>query len=152
VSRTWITRRSIIASTLALVYPGLGHLYLRAWLRAIAWFVVALIAAAMVMPESAYAAYEAEGFSGLLEASRNMPMEVILSMAVVRILNALDAYLTALQQTVTKPEPSGAGTCPNCGKELDEELDFCPWCSVELAEIAEERAEEEESASRFSLR
>lgn len=133
VQRTWFTRRSLVASTLALVYPGLGHLYLRAWLRAIAWFVVALIAAAMVMPESAYAAYEAEGFSGLLEASQNLPMDVILSMLVVRVLNAVDAYLTGLQQSVTKAEPeTAAGTCPECGKELDEELDFCPWCTTRL--------------------
>ena len=151
MSRTWITRRSIVATVLALVYPGLGHLYLRAWLRAIAWFVVALIAAAMVMPESAYAAYEANGFSGLLEASQNLPTDVILSMTVVRVLNALDAYLTALQKAVTKPEPSGAGTCPNCGKELDEDLDFCPWCSVELTET-DQPAEEDDSGSRFSIR
>ncbi|MDZ7849283.1 MAG: zinc ribbon domain-containing protein [Halodesulfurarchaeum sp.] len=133
MQRTWFTRRSLVASILALVYPGLGHLYLRAWLRAIAWFVVALIAAAMVMPESAYAAYEAEGFSGLLEASQNLPMDVILSMLVVRVLNALDAYLTGLQKAVTKPESeAAAGTCPECGKDLDEELDFCPWCTTRL--------------------
>ncbi len=132
MQRTWFTRRSLVAAVLALVYPGLGHLYLRAWLRAIAWFVVALIAAAMVMPESAYAAYEANGFSGLLDASRNLPMEAILSMTVVRVLNALDAYLTGLQQTVTKEPTADAATCPECGKELDEDLDFCPWCTTRL--------------------
>ncbi|WP_049986392.1 DUF7575 domain-containing protein [Halobellus rufus] len=26
----------------------------------------------------------------------------------------------------------GAGSCPNCGKELDPELDFCPWCTTRL--------------------
>jgi hypothetical protein len=133
VQRTWFTRRSLVASILALIYPGLGHVYLRAWLRAIAWFVVALIAAAMVMPESAYAAYEANGFSGLLEVSQNLPMDVLLSMTVIRVLNALDAYLTGLQ-TVAKEaaEPDAANTCPECGKELDEDLDFCPWCTTRL--------------------
>ncbi|MFB6085388.1 MAG: zinc ribbon domain-containing protein [Halodesulfurarchaeum sp.] len=133
MQRTWFTRRSLIASVLALVYPGLGHLYLRAWLRAIAWFVVALIAAAMVMPESAYAAYEANGLSGLIEASQHLPMDVILSMAVVRVLNAIDAYLTGLQQSATEVgTETAAGTCPECGKELDEDLDFCPWCTTRL--------------------
>ncbi|MBS3760452.1 MAG: zinc ribbon domain-containing protein [Halodesulfurarchaeum sp.] len=118
---------------LALVYPGLGHVYLRAWLRAIAWFVVALIAAAMVMPESAYAAYEANGFSGLLEVSQNLPMDVLLSMTVIRVLNALDAYLTGLQTAAKEAaEPEAANTCPECGKELDEDLDFCPWCTTRL--------------------
>ena len=132
MQRTWFTRRSLVASILALIYPGLGHVYLRAWLRAIAWFVVALIAAAMVMPESAYAAYEAEGFSGLLEASQNLPMEVFLSMSVIRVLNALDAYLTGLQSVTKEAKPSAANTCPECGKELDEDLDFCPWCTTRL--------------------
>jgi hypothetical protein len=132
VQRTWFTRKSLVASILALVYPGLGHVYLRAWLRAIAWFVVALIAAAMVMPESAYAAYEANGFSGLLEVSQNLPMEVFLSMTVIRVLNALDAYLTGLQAAAKEAEPAAADACPECGKELDEDLDFCPWCTTRL--------------------
>lgn len=132
MQRTWFTRRSLIAAVLALVYPGFGHLYLRAWIRAVAWFVVALIAAAMVMPESAYAAYEANGFSGLLEASKNLPLEAILSMTVVRVLNALDAYLTGLQQSVTTETATDAATCPECGKELDDDLDFCPWCTTRL--------------------
>lgn len=132
MQRTWFTRRSLVASILALIYPGLGHVYLRAWLRAIAWFVVALIAAAMVMPESAYAAYEADGFSGLLEASQNLPMEVFLSMSVIRVLNALDAYLTGLQSAATEAKPAASDTCPECGKELDADLDFCPWCTTRL--------------------
>ncbi|SDX64389.1 DUF7575 domain-containing protein [Halobellus clavatus] len=24
------------------------------------------------------------------------------------------------------------GTCPSCGKELDPDLDFCPWCTARL--------------------
>lgn len=134
MNRSWFTRRSLIASVLALIYPGLGHVYLRAWLRAVAWFLVALFAAAMVMPESAYAAYEANGFSGLVEVSRNLPMEALLSMTVVRVLNAMDAYLTGLQRSSTEGAgESEAATCPECGKELDEDLDFCPWCSARLA-------------------
>jgi len=133
VKRSWFTRRSLVASILALIYPGLGHLYLRAWLRAIAWFVVALVAAAMVMPESAYAAYEANGFSGVMEVSRNLPMEAVLSMTVVRVLNALDAYLTGLRSKASETaEESPTNTCPECGKELDEDIDFCPWCSTRL--------------------
>lgn len=116
-----------------MIYPGLGHVYLRAWLRAIAWFLVALVAAALVMPESAFAAYEAEGFAGLLEVSRNLPSEAVMSMTVVRVLNALDAYLTGLRTADTAAEAgSPTTTCPACGKELDEDLDFCPWCSTRL--------------------
>lgn len=136
VYRRWFSRRSIIAALLALLYPGLGHVYLRAWLRAIAWFVVALVAAGLVMPESMFVAYESEGLTGVLEASRNLPSEAILSLLIVRGLNAIDAYLTGLEVSA---EPTEAGTrrCPSCGREVDSELDFCQWCATELDEADE---------------
>lgn len=145
VQRSWIQRRSIVASLLAFVYPGLGHVYLRAWLRALAWFGLALVTAAMVIPESALTAFQSGGLSGLLEASQNFPLEVTLSLFVVRILNVIDAYLTGLQRT-TEPEaePESAGSCPECGRELDEDLDFCPWCTTRL-DGADESEETEET-------
>jgi endogenous inhibitor of DNA gyrase (YacG/DUF329 family) len=27
--------------------------------------------------------------------------------------------------------------CPECGKELDPELDFCPWCTTRFDEESE---------------
>jgi hypothetical protein len=27
---------------------------------------------------------------------------------------------------------SGSTECPECGKELDPDLDFCPWCTTRL--------------------
>lgn len=30
------------------------------------------------------------------------------------------------------------GNCPSCGKELDKDYDFCPYCSYELKEYGEE--------------
>ena len=138
MQRSWFTRRSLVAAILALVYPGLGHVYLRAWFRAIAWFGVALIAAAMVLPESAYTAFETDGFAGLIEVSRTLSTEAVLSMFVVRILNAVDAYLTGLQRPSEPEETVEAGSCPECGRDLDPELDFCPWCSTRLKEFQDE--------------
>lgn len=31
-------KRLWLASALAVIYPGLGHVYLREWLRALLWF------------------------------------------------------------------------------------------------------------------
>ncbi len=133
MQRSWIQRRSIIASLLAFVYPGLGHVYLRAWLRALAWFGLALVTAAMVIPDSALTAFQNAGISGLLEASQNFPLEVTLSLFVVRVLNMIDAYLTGLQRSAEPAEePDTVGSCPECGRELDEDLDFCPWCTTRL--------------------
>ena len=143
MQRSWLQRRSLIASALAFVYPGLGHVYLRAWIRAIAWFGLALVTAAMVVPESALTAFRTGGLSGLLEASQNFPIEVTLSLFVVRILNVIDAYLTGLRHS-SQPEAeaeateTSAGTCPECGRELDQDLDFCPWCTTRLDDEPED--------------
>lgn len=144
MQRSWIQRRSIIASVLAFVYPGLGHVYLRAWLRAIAWFGLALITAAMVVPESAIEAFQTGGVSGLFEASQTFPVEVTLSLLVVRLLNVIDAYLTGLQTQESSQqgeEAAETANCPECGRELDEDLDFCPWCTTRLDEGDESEPE-----------
>lgn len=121
-----------------MLYPGLGHVYLRAWLRAIGWFVLAVAAAALVVPESAYAAYESGGFDALYAASQDFGTDVFISLLGVRLLNVVDAYLTALKQSRAATAEVKEGTCPSCGKELDPELDFCPWCTTRLDESQED--------------
>ncbi|MFB6251737.1 MAG: zinc ribbon domain-containing protein [Halobellus sp.] len=34
--------------------------------------------------------------------------------------------------SVDSTEPADVSSCPNCGKELDPDLDFCPWCTARL--------------------
>ncbi|MFB6070866.1 MAG: zinc ribbon domain-containing protein [Halanaeroarchaeum sp.] len=133
-----LRRRPLLAGLLGVLYPGLGHAYLRAWVRAVAWFGLAMVTAAMVVPESAFTAFQQHGLDGLLTASRNFPLEVTASLLVVRGLNVVDAYLTGLRQeraTTRQVEAEEGATCPNCGGELDPELDFCPWCTTRLAEF-----------------
>lgn len=141
-----IRRRPIIAGLLGFLYPGLGHIYLRAWLRAIAWFALALVTAAMVVPDSAVTAFQQTGVEGLISASRNFSMEVTGSLLVVRVLNVVDAYLTGLRQdrAAERGPETEAATCPNCGGELDEEIDFCPWCTTELSEFETDVAPDED--------
>ena len=139
MSSRWIRRRSIIAAILAFLYPGLGHLYLRTWLRAIAWFGLAIVTAMLVIPESAVTAFQNSGIDGLLQASRSFPIEATVSLMLVRMLNVVDAYLTGLRTAGEGPGQTPEGpTCPECGKELDEDLDFCPWCTARLDEYDEE--------------
>lgn len=127
-----------MAVVFALFYPGLGHVYLRAWLRAVGWFVLAIAAAALVVPESAIAAYEQGGFDALYAASQNFGTDVFVSLLGIRILTAVDAYLTAIRQSQASAEVAEDGACPSCGKELDPELDFCPWCTTRLDQFEEE--------------
>lgn len=129
----------------AFLYPGLGHVYLRAWLRAIGWFVLAIVAAALVVPESAIVAYEQGGFDALYAASQDFGTDVFISLLGIRILNVIDAYLTAIRQTQASEAVAEEGTCPSCGKELDPELDFCPWCTTRLDQYEEEPETEAEN-------
>lgn len=126
--------RPWLAALLAFLYPGLGHVYLRRWLRALSWFLLALATASVVMPESVMVAFEQRGFEGLLEASRSLPLSTLLPLFGVRLLNVIDAYLSA-RRASRKPE-SGP-RCPECGKPLDEDLAFCPWCTTRLEESAD---------------
>ncbi|MGQ4554449.1 DUF7575 domain-containing protein [Halobellus sp. GM3] len=39
--------------------------------------------------------------------------------------------------TVGSSAPTGASDCPHCGKELDPDLDFCPWCTTRLTDASD---------------
>lgn len=150
-------RRPWLAALLAILYPGAGHLYLRAWLRAVAWFGLALLVATLVIPESVLEAGEQGGFSAVYDAFMAVDPQTVLPLFIVNALNVVDAYLTAkrgnrkaaretllggdgIGSTSDDPNDDGSGgppagaDCPNCGRELDAELDFCPWCTTRLEE------------------
>ncbi len=127
-------KRAIIAGFFAILYPGLGHVYLREWLRAAAWFGAGLFIAILVIPESLVNAFDAGGLAGFYQASQELPLESLLPILAVRLANVLDAVWVALRSTPTTAETDTEATpsCPDCGGDLDDELEFCPWCSTRL--------------------
>lgn len=129
-----VNRRGLLAAVLGFLYPGLGHVYLRRWVRAVTWFLLAIATAAVVVPPSAYEAFQSGGISGLMEASGSFGLEVTLSLLTVRLLNVADVYIIAVRNAAAaaaqSESPDEAATCPECGGDLDEELDFCPWCTT----------------------
>lgn len=139
-----IDRRGLVAAGLSLVYPGIGHLYLRAWFRALAWFALAFATTAVLTPPELLAAFQQQGLGAL--TTSDIPQNLTLALLVVRALNVMDAYVVAVRQarpsepdptdSNTDPGPGAAAgnpeTCPNCGRELDDDIDFCPWCTHEL--------------------
>lgn len=137
-SRPWL------AAALAILYPGLGHVYLRAWIRALSWFGLAVVTLVVfIMPEMA--AGPESGFSAFYEEFTSLPFETILPLLLVNALNVVDAFLVARRQSTDTSrtpslgdEASDATSCPNCGRDLDEDLDFCPWCSTRLNHGEEE--------------
>jgi hypothetical protein len=127
---------------LAIVYPGLGHVYLRKWGRALLWFALIVVSTSFLIPESAVP--DSLSVEGLLAAAEAMPPEVSLLVLALSFLSVLDAYWLANRvNEAARPAVDDAGTieaedCPNCGKELDEDLDFCPWCTERLVEPDED--------------
>ena len=131
-----IEPKGVVAVLLSIVYPGVGHAYLREWLRAVGWLALSLLTVYVLVPAGTLNTYEhalaAGDFSVLATAS--MPLDAALAVLVVRVCNAADAYVLAVRNArSTAPQAADAApTCPSCGRELDTELDFCPWCTTEL--------------------
>jgi len=70
-------KRPWLAAALAFVYPGLGHAYLRSWLRAFIWFLLGVMTAALVTPEPVVTAYESGGFSAMMTAMEDVPLRTL---------------------------------------------------------------------------
>lgn len=120
-------KRVIIAILLSFLYPGLGHVYLKAWIRAIAWFLLSLATAMIVVPDSLINAVESGGISILFSQPPELPFEVYASLLAVRFFNILDTYLLASAQTTTL---NSSLICTQCGGSLDPDISFCPWCTA----------------------
>jgi hypothetical protein len=144
-------KRPWIAVLLAVLYPGLGHLYLRLWGRAILWFVFVVTSTTLLVPDDVYpATFSVEAVVGAAQA---IPLVVSLVVLALSALNVVDAYLMARRMdggndsgtdrmglgAGTGGSDDGTQTCPSCGKELDEDLDFCHWCTTELDGTEQDR-------------
>lgn len=125
----------LIAVVLAVLYPGLGHVYLRRWGRAFIWFVTIIATVVWLVPASAMPS--ALSVDAIMQARANVPQHVALIALVLSALSVVDAYRIAANSGQEPEEASPVGeegtqTCPNCGKELDENLEFCHWCTTEF--------------------
>ena len=121
--------RPAVAAILALAVPGLGHTYLGRWGRAVAWFLTIVTTAVVLV-----------GTFGGANATnlRAMPITVLVPMGGLLALSAVDAYLLAGRRPTagTGAEAADAADrlrCPDCGREVDPELDFCHWCTRRLS-------------------
>lgn len=126
-------KRPWLAAVLALITPGLGHLYLREWVRAFLWFGLILSTAMVLIPESVFQAELT--MQGLLQASQNVPTRANLAIAGVTALSMADAYWMATKGNKARAVEQGR-SCPHCGKELENmELEFCHWCTEPIEPV-----------------
>ncbi|WP_459193614.1 DUF6677 family protein [Halosimplex sp. J119] len=121
-SRPWL------AALLAFLYPGLGHVYLREWLRALVWFFLNATSFALLSED---AVPETLSFDALVRAAENIPPEAALALVSITLFSMIDAYWMAKRQNQTEAVEEGT-TCPNCGRDVDPDLEFCHWCTERL--------------------
>jgi len=134
-------KRPWLAVLLAIVYPGLGHVYLRQWGRALLWFGLIIASTMFLIPDGA--APSGLSVESIVASAEAIPAEVSLLILVLSMLSVLDAYWLAnraneMADPVDEHGSVQAEDCPHCGKELDEDLDFCPWCTERLVEPDED--------------
>lgn len=126
-------KRPWLAAFFAVLVPGLGHVYLRSWFRAMLWFWMVVLSFVLFVPEELIDSVQS--FGDAVALSSDLPLEAQLALVVVISFSAADAYWQANQ---TKQRAEGH-RCPHCGRELDElGLDFCHWCTRPLSESERE--------------
>jgi len=128
-------RRAMITALVAVLgaslgVAGAGHLYLRRWRRAAAWFSFVVGAAIVLLwvfvDASTVAVADPAALTSLDPGS--LPMTVTAPIFGLLMVSTFDAYRLAVQGPTAADGPQ----CPNCGGDLDPEIDFCPWCTIEL--------------------
>lgn len=125
------TRRPWVAAALAFISPGLGHVYLREWLRAMLWFGIGLTTAVLVVDTGSI---DTASVATFLTSVSAVSFGASLAISAVTLLSMIDAYLLAERERKRANAAASAspGNCPFCGKELEEGLDFCHWCTEPL--------------------
>jgi len=130
-------KRLWLALVLTVLLPGLGHAYLRLWLRSVLWLALYVAATSYILPDGA----TPEEFSvdAFVTASDAVPLEAGLLVLGISAVCLVDVYMMTnyINDRVRRASGGSPGTCPHCGKELDDDLSFCHWCTTELEEPAE---------------
>lgn len=128
-------RRPALAALLSFVQPGLGHLYLREWLRALAWGGLWVGTLAIVVDAAGVDLGTLEllaAAAGLFATIEVLPSEAVVAMFAVTSFATLDAFWIAARNNRRLDADAVADRCPHCDGELDPTLEFCHWCTTRL--------------------
>ena len=142
-------KRPWFAVALTMLVPGLGHLYLRLWGRAVLWLAMTALGLVLAAPdgtlpnlfalEAVLASLGSLSVGSVLGFFSSLPVESIVLLSGVLALCIVDVYLMTLRRNalLDRAERIAAGEqprqCPNCGREVDRDIDFCHWCTTEIA-------------------
>jgi TM2 domain-containing membrane protein YozV len=117
--------RRLVAVLLSFLFPGLGHAYVRRFRRGLGFAAVAVGVVVLFGPSIPTSG---PVFERALVAWESASFEANVALSAVEFAAMLDVYL--LERSTDDPDT--ATRCPNCSRELDETLSFCPWCAHEL--------------------
>ena len=129
-------RRAVVAAVVGIVgatlgIAGAGHVYLRQWRRAAAWFAAVLgVSIVLVFAFTDPRSVTADA----------LPPEVLGPVVALLVASVVDAYLAGRESPRSRRRETGddGPGCPACGRELDPTLDFCWYCSAPVEGGAEE--------------
>jgi len=127
-------KRPLLAVVLAFVFPGLGHFYLRKWGRGLVWIGLTLAVSTLLVVTGTVEMVDEFTTEAVLAAYRARPQEATIASVVISTLNVADAYWVAIRENRSQEIESGR-KCPNCGRELDQDIDFCHWCTTRLEPV-----------------
>ncbi|ERG96219.1 zinc ribbon domain-containing protein [Haloquadratum walsbyi] len=128
-------RRPWVVFLLSMLATGLGHVYLRRWVRGIGWFAATIAVSALLIPPEAIQTIW----------SANSDISTFAPAIGVALASVADAYVLARNDQRTWDDPSTTGSvtssdvadgppsCPNCSRDLDTDIDFCPWCTTKIS-------------------
>ena len=125
---TWL--RAVVAAGLSLLFPGAGHAILRDWLRALLFAGLYFVTSWYFFPTDEMAA--AGSVSEMMDIAAEVDMLSQLTVLFVSLVAAFDAIVRAYELSPDVERADSGPTCPECGKELDEDLEFCHWCTTRL--------------------
>ncbi|WP_276271182.1 DUF6677 family protein [Haloarcula litorea] len=132
-------KRPWLAAALAFVYPGLGHVYLREWFRAVLWFGLVISTTTLLVGDEVTEPLDSGVTLDALRAVyQNLPTVATVALLALTVLSMVDAYWMATRENRMADIVEG-DKCPNCGKELDEDLAFCHWCTTDLEQYRTEQ-------------
>lgn len=135
--------RVLFATGLSLLYPGAGHALLRDWARALMFAGVFTFTTVVMLPVEEVTA--ARSVPDLFAVVTGEPWLVQFVLSFLFLFAAIDAGYRSLGLPPRSNGDAETLACPNCGRELDEELEFCHWCTIRLEwpeEVDESAAED----------
>ena len=126
---TWL--RAVLAAGLSLLLPGAGHAVLRDWFRALLFAGLYFATFWLFFPVERM--MDAGTVSEMMDVAAEVDMLSQLTLLFITLIAAFDATFRALGFPPNGSSGDVEGpTCPECGKELDEDLEFCHWCTTRI--------------------